>query len=83
MLFSFIFIICVFSIISAQIHLTRLNLADVCNCDITNSDLIDLFNKSIVSIDQNTFTGLDNVKKIDIHYNNITTVHPDTFKELI
>ena len=61
------FLILIFATSSfAQIHLNRSNLFQVCNNECSNdTELIDLFNKSIVSIDPTTFQGLNNLRTLD------------------
>ena len=60
----------------AQIQLNKNNLATLCNCNSPNSQTvqIDLQNKSIASIDPNTFVGLTAIQYLRLNNNLLTTI---------
>lgn len=60
----------------AQIHLNKTNLAKLCNCSPNSQTVqIDLQNKSIASIDPNTFVGLTAIQYLRLNNNLLTTIN--------
>ncbi len=58
-------LILLFKITIAQIHLTKSNLDELCNCKSSQSISIDLIRKNIATIDSSTFKGLNSLSNIN------------------
>ena len=83
-MFKFIINFLLFKITIAQIHLTKDNLNQVCNC-VSSAALtwIDLSYKNITTIDPYTFNGLNSLQRIMLHNNQLIRIEPSTFTALI
>ena len=68
----------------AQVNLNRNNLAQLCGCDPAASNLVQLklANKSISSIDPNTFVGLKGIKYLELNHNQLTSISAATLNEM-
>ena len=55
-------LILLFKITIAQIHLTKSNLDELCNCKSSQSISIDLIRKNIATIDSSTFKSLNSLQ---------------------
>ncbi len=67
---------------NAQIHLNKTNLATICNCGPMNSSSINLNYKKIETIDPDTFKRLFSLRELKLEHNNLSSIHPTTFKGL-
>ena len=69
-------------IIKAQIVLNKDNLANLCNCNPSESNLIKLSALKITKIEPNTFNELDSLEKLILSDNLLTDIDPITFDGL-
>ena len=82
----FLFLITVFSFSiphSEQIHLSRDNLAQMCNCNIHTIQRIDFLFRNITSVDPLTFRNLTNLRVISLDGNQLTSVDENLYQGLI
>jgi Leucine-rich repeat (LRR) protein len=68
--------------IKAQIVLNKDNLASLCNCNPSESNLIKLSALKITKIEPNTFNGLDSLETLILSENLLTDIDPITFNGL-
>ncbi len=62
-----------FKLTIAQIHLTRDDLDQVCNCESSQAAILYLWNKNIATIDSSTFNGLNSLDTLYLDGNKLTT----------
>ena len=62
------------------VHLNRENLFNTCWYQCTNqSQVILLYSKNISTIDSNTFVGLVRLEELQLQYNLLKSLEPNTF----
>jgi Leucine-rich repeat (LRR) protein len=78
-----LFIICLIANLNAEIiHLNKINLANICECNPFESTTIYLSGKVIATIDPSTFNGLTSLQVLYLDLNQITSIEASTFTGL-